>query len=65
MQQLHRFIIAVSRVVVNHDGRRVSAPDPLVWDQGSKSKQRKTDVRVFVDLASLPGPPGFLNGPWV
>ena len=24
MQQLHRFMIAVSRVVVNHDGRRVS-----------------------------------------
>ena len=26
---------------------------------------RGTDVRVDVDLASLPGPRGFLNGPWM
>ena len=39
--------------------------DPLVWDQGSKKKQRRTDIRVNVDLASLPGPLGFLSGPWV
>ena len=58
----HRFMIAVSRVADFHDGRRGSAPDPLVWDQGSK---RKTDIRVNVDLASLPGPPGFLKGPWI
>ena len=62
VQQLHRFMVAVSRVAVNHDGFR---PDPFVWDQGSKRKQRKTDIRVNVDLASLPGPPVFLNGPGV
>ena len=62
MLQLHRFMIAVGRVAVNHDGR-VSPPDPLVWDQGSKKKQRRTDISVNVDLASLPGPPGFLSGP--
>ena len=28
--QLHRFMIAVSRVAVNHDGKGCSAPDPLV-----------------------------------
>ena len=60
VQQLHRFMIAVPRVAVNHDGRCGSAPDPLVWDQKSKRKQRETDIRVKVDL-----PPGFLNGPWV
>ena len=32
--QLHRFVIAVARVAVNHDGKWGSAPDPLVWDQG-------------------------------
>ena len=38
---------------------------PLVWDQGSRPKVRKLAIRVNVDLASLPGPPGFLNSPWV
>ena len=31
MLQLHRFMIAVARVTVNHDGRGGTAPDPLVW----------------------------------
>ena len=66
MTQLNdRFMVAVSRVVVNHDGRGGSAPDPTVWDGGSRCKQRKVDIRVTVDLATLPGPPGFLDGPWV
>ena len=65
MLQLHRFMIAVSRVAVNHDGKGVLAPDPLVWDQGSKKKLLWTDIMVNLNLASLPGPPGFLNGPWV
>ena len=37
----------------------VVAPDPLVWDQGSKPKVRQLALRVNVDLASLPGPPVF------
>ena len=37
----------------------------LVWDQGSRPKVRKLAIRVNVDLASLPGPPGFLNSSWV
>ena len=65
MTDLHRFMIAVARVSVNHDGKGGSAPDPLVWDQGSKPKARKLAIRVNVDLASLPGPPGFLGGPWI
>ena len=56
---LHRFMIATARVSVNHDGRGGTAPDPLVWDQGSRPKARKLAFRVSVDLASLPGPPGF------
>ena len=50
---------AVARVSVNHEGRGGTAPDPLVWDQGSKPKVRKLAVRVNVDLASLPWPTGF------
>ena len=61
----HRFMIAVARVSVNHDGRGGTAPDPLVWGQGSRPKVRKLAIRVIVDLASLPGPPGFLNSSWV
>ena len=34
-------------------------------DAATSRKQRRVDMRVNVDLAMLPGPPGFLNGPWV
>ena len=64
MLQLHRFMIAVARVIVNHDGKSGKAPDPLVWDQGSRPKVRKLAIRVNVDLASLPGPPSFWNSSW-
>ena len=57
-------MIAVSRVSVNHDGRGGAAP-AVVWDRGSRAKQREVDIRVDVDLAALTGPPGFLAGPWV
>ena len=65
MLDLHGFMIAVAGVSVNHDGRGGTAPDPLVWDQGGRPKARKLDIRVNVDLASLPGPPGFRCGPWI
>ena len=65
MLQLHRFMIAVARVTVNHDGRGGGAPDPLVWDHGGRTKTHRTDIRVNVDLASLPGPLGFSSGPWM
>ena len=65
MTDLHRFMIAIARVSVNHDGKGGTAPDPLVWDQGSRPKVRKPDIRVTEDLASLPGPPSFLNNSWV
>ena len=65
MLQLRRFMISVARVTVNHDGRGGTTPDPLVWDQGGQRKTRRTDSRVNVDLGSVPGPPGFLNGPWM
>ena len=58
-------MIAVARGSVNHDGKGGTAPDPLVWDRGSKPKVRKLAIRVNVDLASLPGLLGFLNSSWV
>ena len=65
MLDLHRFMVAVARVSVNHDGRSGTAPDPLVWDQESRPEVRKLAIRVTVDLASLLGPPGFLNSSWI
>ena len=62
---LHRFMVAISRVSVNHDGKGGTAPDALVWDQGGLKKRRKIQVRVNVDLATPPGPPGFLQGSWM
>ena len=58
-------MIAIAWVSVNHGGKGGTAPDPLVWDQGSNPKVRKLDNRVNVDLASLPGPLGFLNSSWI
>ena len=61
---LHRFFIAVSRAVVNHDGRDGTAPDPLVWSAGAHSKRRRL-VRAVRDRAFLPGPPGLWDSDWV
>ena len=38
---LHRFFIAISRAVVNHDDRDGTAPDPLVWSAGALPKRRR------------------------
>ena len=60
--QLHRPMVAVARFSVNHDGKGGSARDPLVWDQGSRAKQRRVNIGFFVDLATLRGPLCFLCG---
>ena len=54
---LHRFFIAVSRAVVNHDGGLGAAPDLLVWSAGALPKRRRL-VHAVRDRAFLPGPPG-------
>ena len=38
---LQRFFIAISRPVVNHDGREGTAPDPMVWSAGAHPKRRR------------------------
>ena len=38
---LHRFFTAISRAVVNHDGRDGTAPNPLVWSAGARLQRRR------------------------
>ena len=56
--------IAISRAVVNHDGRDGTAPDPVVWSAGALSKRRRL-VHAVRDRAFLPGPPGIWDSEWV
>ena len=54
---LHRFFIAISRAVVNHDGLGGPALDPPVWSPGALHKRRRL-VHAVRDRAFLPGHPG-------
>ena len=60
---LHRFFIAISGAVVNHDGRDGAAPDPLVWSAGALPKRRRL-VYAVRDRAFLPGPLGLWDAEW-
>ena len=53
---LHRYFIAISRAVVNHDGNDGTAPDPLVWSVCALPERRRL-VHAVRDRAILPGPP--------
>ena len=64
MLDLHRFMVAVSRIEVNYDGSGGTAPDAMVWDKGGIVKTRAPSFRLIVDHATLPGPPGFLSSTW-
>ena len=59
----HRFFIAISRTVVNHDGLGGTAPDPLVWSAGALRKRRRL-VFVVRDRAFLPGLPRIWCSEW-
>ena len=61
MLDLHRFLVAISRIEVNHDGCGGTAPDAMVWDKGGIVKTRAPSFRLIVDHATLPGPPNFLS----
>ena len=60
----HRFFIAISRAVVNHDDLGGTAPDPLVWSAGALRKRRRL-VHAVRDRAFLPGPPGIWHSEWL
>ncbi len=64
MLDLHRFMVAISRIEVNHDGFGGSAPDAMVWDVGGVAKTRAPSFRLIVDYATLPGLPDFLSSSW-
>ena len=51
---LLRFFIAISRAVVNHDGREGTALDPLIWSAGVLPKRRRV-VDGVRNHAVLPG----------
>ena len=61
---LHKFMVAISRIEVNHDGFGGTAPDAMVWDKGGVVDTRAPSFRLIVDHATLPGPPGFLSNTW-
>ena len=48
---LHRFFIAISRAVVNHDDLGGTAPHPLVWFAGAP---RKKGVGLFLQFGIVP-----------
>ena len=60
---LHRFFIAISRAVVNHNGVAGPALDLLVWSVGGAPKKRRV-VHAVRDRAFLPGPAGIWDGEW-
>ena len=64
MLALHKFMVAISRIEVNHDGYGRTVPDAMIWDKESILKPRASSLRVCVDHASLQGPPGFLDTSW-
>ena len=45
---LHRFFIAISRAVVNHDGREGTVPEPSVWSAGARPKRRRLVHAAFL-----------------
>ena len=57
-------MVAISRIEVHHDGYGGTAPDAMVWDRGGLVKPRASSLRIIVDHATLPGPPGFLDSTW-
>ena len=61
---LHKFMVATSRIEVNHDGFGGTALDAMVWDKGGAVKARAPSFRLIVDHATLPGPPDFLSNTW-
>ena len=51
---LQRYMVAVSRVVVNHDCRGGTAPDALVWDNGEGEVSSIVRRRPGSTLSMLP-----------
>ena len=64
IRDLHRFFfIAMTRPVVNDDGKGGIAPHPMVWSSGGRPKLRRA-VEAVRDFAMLPGPQRLCTGSW-
>ena len=69
VSHLHRFFVAIARVIANDDGKgegrrgEGTAPDPLVWCSGAKGKRRRV-VEAVRDFAMLPGHQRLWVGGW-
>ena len=61
---LHGLFIAISRAVVNDDGKGGRALDPMVWSAGGRQKRRRP-VEAIRDYAMLPGPQRLWVGGWI
>ena len=66
---LHRFFIAISKAVGDHDGNDGTVPDPVVWSAGALPKRRRLVHAVRAgpaadigaeDVAQWPHTPGLL-----
>ena len=62
---LHRFFIAISRAVVNHDDRDGILLLVLLCGSAGALPKRRRLVHAVRDRAFLPGPPGIWDSEWV
>ena len=64
VRDLHRYFIAIAKVIVNDDGKGGTAPHPLCWCSGAKGKRRRF-LDAVRDFAMIPEPQGLWVGSWV
>ena len=61
MLDLQKYIVAIPRNVVNHDGLGSTALDAITWDKGGILKDYVIHVGINIDFSSLPGPAKLLD----
>ena len=64
MLDLREYMVAVSRIVVNHDGNSSTALDLMTWEKGGILKDRTPHLRFNIDLAVMAGPITFWQNSW-
>ena len=64
VMDLHRFFMALSCAVVNHDDSADIAPDPLVWSAGAPPKRHRL-VHAARNCTKLFGPGPIWESGWV
>ena len=64
MLDLHGFMVAISRIEVNHDGLVALLQMPWFGMKVVSSRLVPHPFILIIDRATLPGPPDFLSGTW-